>query len=77
MRYAYLAQRDTVRMARQYAVNVCRDEPNALRDLLQEIAEEGGRVISVNWQPARSVVGPGEPSSQNSGYVVVSETETE
>ena len=45
-------------MARQYAVNVCRDEPNALRDLLGEIAKEGGRVISVNWQPARSVVGP-------------------
>ena len=64
-------------MARQYAVNVCRDEPNALRDLLGEIAKEGGRVISVNWQPARSVVGPGEPKEQNSGYVVVSETDTE
>jgi hypothetical protein len=60
-------------MARQYAVNVCRDEPNALRD--QEIAKEGGRVISVNWQPARYVVGPGDPKDQNSGYVVVSETE--
>ena len=64
-------------MARHYAVNVCRDEPNALRDLLGEIAKEGGRVISVNWQPARTVVIPGEPKEQNSGYVVVSETEDE
>ena len=64
-------------MARQYAVNVCRDEPDALRDLLQEIAKEGGRVVSVNWQPARSTVGAGDPTKQNSGYVVISETETE
>ena len=64
-------------MARQYAVDVCRDEPNALRDLLAEIAKNGGRVISVNWQPARSVVRPGELVDQNSGYVVVSEIETE
>ena len=69
-------------MARQYAVNVCHDEPNALRELLQEIAKEGGRVVSVNWQPARPAVGTGKPgdekrASQNSGYVVVSETETE
>ena len=70
-------QEELVMMGRQYAVNVCRDEPNALRDLLGEIAKEGGRVISVNWQPARSVVGPGEPKEQNSGYVVVSEIETE
>ena len=61
----------------QYAVDVCRDEPNALRDLLAEIAKNGGRVISVNWQPARSVVRPGESVDQNSGYVVVSEIETE
>ena len=69
-------------MARQYAVNVCHDEPNALRELLQEIAREGGRVISVNWQPARPGVGTGKPgtgksASQNSGFVVISETETE
>jgi hypothetical protein len=66
-------------MPRHYAVDVCRDEPDALRDLLGAIAKEGGRVISVNWQPARSVVVPGnkKESEQNSGYVVVSETEAD
>ena len=40
---------------KQYAVDTVRDEPVRLRDQLDHIAAEGGRVVSVIWQPARQV----------------------
>ena len=39
---------------KQYAVHTVRDEPVRLRDQLDHIAAEGGRVVSVIWQPARA-----------------------
>jgi hypothetical protein len=38
---------------KQYVVHTVRDEPVRLRDQLDHIAAEGGRVVSVIWQPAR------------------------
>jgi hypothetical protein len=38
---------------KQYAVHTVRDEPVRLRDQLDHIAADGGRVVSVIWQPAR------------------------
>ena len=62
---------------RQYEVHTVRDEPVRLRDQLDHIAAEGGRVVSVIWQPARQVaLEPGlPPYDVASGYVVVSEHE--
>jgi hypothetical protein len=40
---------------KQYGVHTVRDEPARLRDQLDHIAADGGRVVSVIWQPARQV----------------------
>jgi hypothetical protein len=60
---------------KHYAVYTVRDEPARLRDQLEHIAAEGGRVVSVIWQPARQVtLEPGlPPYDVTSGYVVVTE----
>ena len=62
---------------KQYAVHTVPDEPARLRDQLDHIAADGGRVVSVIWQPARQVtLEPGLPPHEvASGYVVVSEHE--
>jgi hypothetical protein len=62
---------------KRYAVDTVRDEPVRLRDQLDHIAAEGGRVVAVIWQPARQVaLEPGLlPYEVASGYVVVSEHE--
>jgi hypothetical protein len=59
---------------KQYAVDTVRSEPVRLRDQLDHIAAEGGRVVSVIWQPARQVtLEPGlAPYEVASGYVIVS-----
>jgi hypothetical protein len=41
---------------KQYAVHTVRDEPVRLRDQLDHIAADGGRVASVIWQPARKFI---------------------
>ncbi len=60
---------------KEYAVHTVRDEPVRLRDQLDHIAAEGGRVVSVIWHPARRVtLEPGlTPYEVASGYVIVSE----
>jgi hypothetical protein len=62
---------------KHYAVHTVRDEPVRLRDQLDHIAADGGRVVSLIWQPARQVtLEPGLPPCEvASGYVVVSEFE--
>ena len=62
---------------KQYAVDTVRDEPVRLREQLDHIAAEGGRVVSVIWQPARQVtLEPGlQPYEVASGYVIISEHE--
>ncbi len=62
---------------KQYAVDTVRDEPVRLRDQLDHIAAEGGRVVTIIWQPARQVaLEPGlQPYEVASGYVIVSEHE--
>ena len=56
---------------KQYAVHTVRDEPARLQDHLDHIAAEGGRVVSVIWQPARQVtLEPGlQPHEVASGYL--------
>ena len=55
---------------KQYAVHTVRDEPVRLRDQLDHIGADGGRVVSVIWQPARQVaLEPGlPPYDVASGY---------
>jgi hypothetical protein len=62
---------------RSRLADTVRDEPARLRDQLDHIAAEGGRVVSVIWQPARQVtLEPGLPPHEvASGYVIVSEHE--
>jgi hypothetical protein len=71
------ARRRVVITNKQYAVDTVRDEPVRLREQLDHIAAEGGRVVSVIWQPARQVtLEPGLPAYEvASGYVIVSEHE--
>src|SRR5271169_6484418 len=65
------------RTRKHYAVHTVRDEPVRLRDQLDHIAADGGRVVSVIWQPARQVtLEPGLPPYEvASGYIIVSEHE--
>src|SRR5271165_4862519 len=76
-RTTYRARRSVAMTRKQYAVHTVRDEPVRLRDQLDHIAADGGRVVSVIWQPARQVsLEPGLPPHEvASGYVVVSEHE--
>ena len=60
-----------IEMAIKFAVDSCHDDHRALRDILSHISEEGGRVVSVMWQPER-----GESHAiKYSGYTIVSEYE--
>jgi hypothetical protein len=59
-------------MAR-YSVDQVRDDTGLLRDRLQEIADGGGKVVSVIWQPTRQVLMGDNETNPLSGYVVVSE----
>ncbi len=60
-------------MAIQYAVDYARDDEGALLRTVTEIAKEGGRVVSVTWQPERNVTVEGANIMKSSGYTVVSE----
>jgi hypothetical protein len=62
---------------KHYAVHTVRDEPVRLRDQLDHIAAERGKVVSVIWQPARQVtLEPRLPSYEvASGYIMISEHE--
>jgi hypothetical protein len=59
-------------MARRYEVRTAHDDgPGYLQDRLKEVAENGGRVVSVMWIPERSAGGKKAPSV----YTIVSEHE--
>lgn len=60
-------------MPKQYSAIVCQDHPESLEDCLQDLANEGGRIISVTWQPKREVVHDGNKIEVPSGYTVISE----
>ena len=63
------------RRVQTYAVDPVFDDPIALQNRLQEIAKEGGRVISVTWQPEREALVYDQRVHIPSGYTVVSEHE--
>jgi hypothetical protein len=58
---------------RLYSVTLAGDDPMLLQTALSEIAEEGGRVISVTWQPSRTVTRAASTASVDSGFTIVSE----
>ena len=58
---------------RLYSVTLAGDDPMLLQTALSEIAEEGGRVISVTWQPSRTVSRADSTASVDSGFTIVSE----
>ena len=62
-------------MAIRYAVDSVRDDQGALLNRLTQIADDGGRVVSITWQPERQVFIEIEDRQigVNSGFTVVSE----
>ena len=60
-------------MARRYAVDGVRDDQGALLNRLTEIADGGGRVVSVTWQPQRDIRTDRGGATVPSGFTVVSE----
>ena len=62
-------------MAKRYAVDSVRDDQGALLNRLTQIAAEGGRVVSITWQPQRQVFIEIEDRQigVDSGFTVVSE----
>ncbi len=62
-------------MAIRYAVDSVRDDQGALLNRLTQIADDGGRVVSITWQPERQVFIEMEDRQigVNSGFTVVSE----
>jgi hypothetical protein len=58
----------------RYRVDIVSDHPEKLSHQLEQICEEGRKVVSIIWQPLRSVTTEqGETAEVLSGYVVVSE----
>ena len=67
-------------MPRRYAVDLVRDDPALLRDRLDAIAGDGGKIVSVMWTPSREVLhvssdGKRVMTNVQSGYTVVSEND--
>ncbi len=62
-------------MAIRYAVDSVHDDQGALLNRLTQIAEDGGRVVSITWQPKREVENEIQNRivEKNSGFTVVSE----
>lgn len=63
---------------KRYAVDLVRDDPDRLQDKLNQIAEQGGRVVNVLWLPARTVSITNTDESVDvtkyqSGFSVISE----
>ena len=58
---------------RRYAVDLVRDDGGLLRDMLHQIGEGGGKVISITWQPSREINLDAGKHQAKSGYTVVSE----
>ena len=58
----------------RYRIDLARDEPTKLRDLIEGLEEDGRRIVSLIWQPTRTVKGDdGTEYEARSGYVVISE----
>ena len=62
-------------MAIRYAVDSVHDDQGALLNRLTQIAEDGGPVVSITWQPQRQVFIEIEDRhiGVDSGFTVVSE----
>jgi hypothetical protein len=57
-----------------YSAVECEDDVTHFRDLLHTISLQNGRVISVLWQPNRTIGDAPDTYSCQSGYLVVYET---
>jgi hypothetical protein len=59
-----------------YVVSRAGDAHEALQDRLDSIANQGGRVISVTWEPRRRIIIVGRiTEEQDPGYTIVWEEE--
>jgi hypothetical protein len=59
----------------RYRVDLARDEPEKLRDVIETLGEEGRKIVSIIWQPERVVTIDSQSRTTLSGYVVVSESD--
>ena len=57
--------------AMAYFVGKADDAHEALQDRLDSIANEGGRVISVIWEPRRFRTFAGRTAQEGPGYTIV------
>lgn len=67
---------DPVADRHRYRIDLARDDTEALRDVLEQIGEEGRTVVKILWQPKRNVPSQDwQEVAVNAGYVVVSEAD--
>jgi hypothetical protein len=58
----------------RYRIDLARDLPESLREVVEMIEAEGRKIVSIIWQPTRIVAGGlGDSHEVSSGYVLVSE----
>ncbi|SFP86750.1 hypothetical protein SAMN03159463_05027 [Mesorhizobium sp. NFR06] len=64
-------------MPLRYGVETCPDDASILHLKLSEIADNGGRVLNVIWQPEREVINREHMDEVRlpvpAGYVIISE----
>jgi hypothetical protein len=60
----------------RYFVSEIRDDSDLLRCELEGLGQGGGRIVSVIWQPPRRTFVEGKEIDRSSGYVIVSEFES-
>jgi hypothetical protein len=56
-----------------YTALECGDDLDLLQKTLTKVAEAGGRVISVTWQPARTLRAGSNPYQHPGGFTIIVE----
>jgi hypothetical protein len=64
-------------MPRTYKVETCWGHPDRLRELVRDIGKEGGRIVSVTWNPDCTIKDGARPLDLNAQYVVVCEYDSD
>jgi hypothetical protein len=64
-------------MPRTYKVETCWGHPDHLEDLVKAIGNDGGRIVSVTWNPDCTIKDGARTTALDSKYVIVSEYNTD
>jgi hypothetical protein len=60
-------------MSRRYKVETCWGHPDRLSDLVAAIGNDGGRIVSVTWNPDCTIKDGARTEALDSKYVIVVE----